>query len=154
MTADRGATPPRHFAKPAPPAKPVPPVTPDGRYMVVRGRLWRRSDPGLAPDLRAALVQALMDARRGVGAARREADPAAEAAARAAVDRTKRRLGERGPVWWTDGAPDFGRHMAVNTPYAAWFTTLATGPCGDAAATNESAPVAVDPRAAAGAPQG
>ena len=95
-----------------------------------------------------------MDARRGVGAARRGGDPAAEAAARAAVDDAKRRLGERGPVWWTDGAPDLGRHMAVNTPYAAWFTTLAAGSCGDAAATNESAPAAVDPRGAAEAPHG
>lgn len=24
------------------------PVTPDGRYFVVRGRLWRRSNPGLS----------------------------------------------------------------------------------------------------------
>ena len=29
-------------------------------------------------------------------------------------------LGERGPVWWTDGAPDFNRKLARNTPYARW----------------------------------
>ena len=37
------------------------------------------------------------------------------------VDRTKCALGERGPVWWTDGAPDFNRHMARNSPYADWL---------------------------------
>jgi hypothetical protein len=39
-------------------------------------------------------------------------------AARKRVDQAKHQLGERGSVWWTDGAPDWNRHMAVNTPYA------------------------------------
>ncbi|MCW0422080.1 hypothetical protein NB713_000023 [Xanthomonas sacchari] len=30
-------------------------------------------------------------------------------------------LGERGPVWWTDGSKDFNRHLVRNTPYAEWF---------------------------------
>ena len=101
------------------------PVTPDGRYLVVRGRLWRRADPALAEAERVRLVGALMAARRGVAAAKRGRDPAAEAAARAAVDQAKRGLGERGPVWWTDGAPDLNRHMARTTPYAAWYAGLA-----------------------------
>ena len=46
------------------------------------------------------------------------------AEARAEVDAAKRALGERGPVWWTDGAPDYGRHLARNTPYAEWFDSL------------------------------
>ena len=96
------------------------PVTPDGRYFVVRGRLWRMSDPALPPAEREALTAALMNARRAVGAALRAGDAAALAEARAAVDRTKRSLGERGPVWWADGAPDVNRKMAKNTPYAAW----------------------------------
>ena len=33
-------------------------------------------------------------------------------------------LGERGPVWWGDGAPDYNRHLAKNTPYAEWFAGL------------------------------
>lgn len=33
-------------------------------------------------------------------------------------------LGERGPVWWHDGQPDFNRHMAKNTPYADWFAQI------------------------------
>ena len=102
------------------------PQTPDGRYFVVRGRLWRTSDPRLPPALRAEHVRALMAARRAVRAAR--GDAAALAAARAAVDAAKVALGERGPVWWSDGAPDFNRRMAAHTPYADWFAALAAEP--------------------------
>jgi hypothetical protein len=97
------------------------PVTPDGRYFVVRGRLWRCTDPGLGEAARAALTHELMDARRAKGAALRAGDAAAREAARARVDAAKRALGERGPAWWADGAPDYNRHMARNTPYAGWF---------------------------------
>jgi hypothetical protein len=100
------------------------PVTPDGRYFVVNGRLWRTSNPGLAPAARQALVDRLMQARRQVGTARKAGDPDAERRARAIVDEVKRSLGERGPVWWTDGAPDYNRRMAANTPYADWFAAL------------------------------
>lgn len=100
------------------------PVTPDGRYFVVRGRLWRMSDPRLTKDERQHLVDALMDARRAIAAAKRAADSEAERAARADVDTTKLALGERGPVWWDDGAPDLNRHMARNTPYADWFAQV------------------------------
>ena len=97
------------------------PVTPDGRYFVVRGRLWRCTDPSLDPQTRDGLTRELMSARRAKQDAMRRADPAGRAAARDRVDAAKRALGERGPVWWTDGAPDYNRHMARNTPYAAWF---------------------------------
>jgi hypothetical protein len=100
---------------------PTHPITPDGRYFVVRGRLWRTSNPALSPEVRQTLVDQLMAARRAVRTARQAAD---EAAAHAAVDVAKQGLGERGPVWWTDGAPDFNRRMARNTPYAAWFATV------------------------------
>lgn len=101
------------------------PSTPDGRYFVVKDRLWRMSNPALPAEERQILVDQLMDARRQVGAARRDADPAAEVDARAAVDAAKRALGERGPVWWTDGAPDLNRRMVKNTPYADWYAGLA-----------------------------
>jgi hypothetical protein len=100
------------------------PVTPDGRYFVVDGRLWRTSNPALAPDVRQELVDQLMRARRQVGVAKKAGDLAADRAARAEVDAAKRALGERGPVWWLDGAPDFNRKMAKNTPYADWFAAL------------------------------
>ncbi len=100
------------------------PVTPDGRYFVVRGRLWRMSDPSLDPALRDELTKQLMTARRAVGVAKRAGDPTAEKVARRAVDTAKIALGERGPVWWADDAPDFSRYMAKNTPYADWFAGL------------------------------
>ncbi|WP_249341701.1 hypothetical protein [Sphingomonas sp. 3P27F8] len=100
------------------------PVTPDKRYFVVRGRLWRLANPGLAEENRAKLVSGLMTARRAVRSAKRAADPEAEQAAHAEVGRMKVALGERGPAWWTDGAPDINRHMVRNTPYAEWFKTL------------------------------
>ena len=65
-----------------------------------------------------------MTARRDVQQARRAADPAAEREARGRVHRAKVALGERGPVWWTDGAPDYTRRLARGTPYAAWFAAL------------------------------
>jgi hypothetical protein len=76
---------------------------------VVRGRLWRLSDPALPPERRQELVVELMDARRKRDGAR--------------VDAAKRALGERGPVWWDDDdARDWNRHLAKNTPYAGWWS--------------------------------
>ncbi|POO53817.1 hypothetical protein [Agrobacterium rosae] len=98
------------------------PNTPDGRYFVVRGRLWRRSNPELDEITRAALVHELMAARRAVRDAKASSPAMAEARKR--VDAAKVALGERGPVWWDDGAPDFNRHLAKNTPYSAWFAQL------------------------------
>lgn len=103
----------------------APPQTPDGRYMVVRGRLWRLANPHLNVAEKEALVGKLMDARRAVKDAKRATDPQAEQLAHEAVDQAKHALGERGPVWWSDGAPDYNRHMARNTPYADWFAGLA-----------------------------
>lgn len=104
------------------------PRTPDGRYFVVRGRLWRLSDPRLSDAERARLVDSLMEARRAVGAARMVGDGLALRKARADVDKVKRALGERGPVWWDDGAPDFNRRMARTTLYAEWYDSLEASP--------------------------
>ena len=101
--------------------------TPDGRYLIVRGRLWRATNPGLDADMRSGLVNALMEARREVGVALREKDHERLARARAAVDAAKVSLGERGPVWWTDHARDFNRCLVKNTPYAAWYRQLHPG---------------------------
>ncbi|MGT2513666.1 hypothetical protein ACVOMT_04880 [Sphingomonas panni] len=97
------------------------PRTPDGRYIVVDGVLWRATRPDLPESERETLVHALMDARRAVGAGKRAGDDAAVAIARKAVDAAKTALGERGPVWWTDGAPDYNRHKVENTPYTGWW---------------------------------
>ncbi len=69
-----------------------------------------------------------MDARRAVRDAK--GDEEALKSARKRVDAAKVALGERGPVWWDDGAPDYNRHMARNTPYAQWWKDVggASGP--------------------------
>jgi hypothetical protein len=90
----------------------------------VRGRLWRCSDPSLDPETRARLTRELMHARAAARRALRAHDPQAERQARRAVDAAKVALGEPGRVWWRDGAPDYNRRMARNTPYRAWFEAL------------------------------
>jgi hypothetical protein len=101
-------------------------ATPDGRYFIVRGRLWRCSNPHLSEVERRTLVTELMSARRAKQAAIRKGDSAAQQAARARVGAAKVALGERGPVWWNDGTADFNRCLAKTTPYADWFASLST----------------------------
>ncbi|MBB4351707.1 hypothetical protein [Aliirhizobium cellulosilyticum] len=67
-----------------------------------------------------------MNARRAVKQAK--GDPSATTVARQSVDAAKVALGERGPVWWEDGAPDYNRTLAKNTPYREWFEMLASSP--------------------------
>jgi hypothetical protein len=97
--------------------------TPDRRYIVVRGRLWRASNPNLSEEVRARLVRELMQARREVKESIHSSDAVRLAAARASVDAAKIALGERGPVWWDDGT-EFDRHLVANTPYAQWYLDL------------------------------
>jgi hypothetical protein len=99
---------------------PPPPLTPDGRYIVVSGRLWRAADPGLDPETR-RLVDALMAARRAVGRALKDEDPETLARARAGVQAAKEGLGERGPPWWNDGSPDYNRRTVSGSPYRSWW---------------------------------
>ena len=107
-----------------------PPRTPDGRYIVVEGhagpRLWRASNPNLSSDAREVLVRQLMAARRAVRDA--GGDREALVQARKDVDAAKIALGERGKVWWDDGAPDLNRRLVRNTPYADWFAALGSPP--------------------------
>lgn len=98
------------------------PITPDGRYFVVRSRLWRTSRPDLDPGERQHRVDELMSARRAVRTAKETGGGMADARRR--VNTTKVALGERGPVWGDDGAPDLNRHLAKNTVYAEWFEAL------------------------------
>jgi hypothetical protein len=106
-----------------PPAAPL--RTPDGRYLIVRDRLWRASDPHLSADERARSVAELMAARRAVHAA--AGDPVTLAAARARVDSAKHALGERGPPWWDDGAPDETGRLVRRSSYAGWWAMLGDG---------------------------
>ena len=97
-------------------------TTPDKRYIIVRGRLGRASNPTLTNAQRQAAVDSLMNDRRAVKDAK--SDAVKLKAARANVQDAKVRLGERGAVWWTDGSPDYNRHLAKNSPYAEWFASL------------------------------
>jgi hypothetical protein len=50
------------------------PMTPDGRYFVVKGQLWRCSNPLLSANARRRLVDELMAARREVKVAKAASD--------------------------------------------------------------------------------
>lgn len=104
------------------PSDQQPLTTPDGRYIVVRGRLWRKSNPAVEPEERQRLVDVLMRVRRAVHNSKGNEE--ALRGARKQVNDAKTLLGERGPVWWADGTPDLTRHMAANTEYADWFSSM------------------------------
>ena len=95
----------------------MPNTTPDSRYIVVRGRLWRAANPHLTAEERQEHVHALMAARRAVAAAQKAGDAEMLIQARRGVNAAKIALGERGEPWWGDGAPDFNRRMVESTPY-------------------------------------
>ena len=73
--------------------------TEDGHHIVVDGRRWRATDPGIPEKLRGELVGELMDARRAVKDANAEGEVTA---ARARVQDAKVALGERGEPWWEE----------------------------------------------------
>ena len=100
------------------------PMTPDGRYFVVKGQVWRCTNPSLSADTRQRLIDELMAARREVKAAKASGEPGQLLTARDRVNNAKVALGERGPVWWDDGSPDFNRYQVANTPYADWYISI------------------------------
>lgn len=74
---------------------------------------WMPNGPAFLPDP--------MTAWREVKAAQAAADEQRLTAARTGAQVAKVGLGERGPVWWKDDAPDFNRILTENSPYAGWF---------------------------------
>ena len=99
------------------------PHTPDGRYFVAKNRLWRCIDPRLSEEEKRLHIKALMKARRAVRSAQQQEDEHALRQARQAVQAAKEALGERGPVWWEDGAPDEGGLAPHNSSYAQWWAS-------------------------------
>lgn len=71
------------------------PVTPDGRYFMVGGQLWRAANPQLTPEQNQRWGIELMSARRG---SKDEGNAVVCAALRSRADAAKIALGERGPV--------------------------------------------------------
>lgn len=76
------------------------------------------SNPALDEDERKRLVNELMNTRRAVKAAKASGDPREMKNAKDRVMAAEAGLGGRGPVWWSDGAPDLNQHRVENTPYA------------------------------------
>jgi hypothetical protein len=74
--------------------------TPDGHFVVIKGRKWRATDPSVPEEAAARLRRHLMSARRAVRSATTAGDERAERAARTRVNRAKVALGERGTPWW------------------------------------------------------
>jgi hypothetical protein len=99
-------------------------TTPDGRYLVIQGRLWRAPNPTLASEAKIRHLRELLNGRRALNAAKAAGDEEAITAARRMIAGAQVGLGERGNVWWKDGAPDFNRTLARNSPYAEWFARV------------------------------
>jgi hypothetical protein len=85
----------------------------DGRYFVVKGKLWHCSNPALDEQIWQRLVNELMDARRAVKTVKASGDSGELKAARARVQTAKVSQGKRGPVWWDRKAPDLSRHRVM-----------------------------------------
>jgi len=100
-------------------------TTPDGRYIVVQGRLWRAANPTLSAERKVRFMRELLNGRRALKAAKLSGDEAAITDARRMVALAQAGLGERGRVWWTDGAPDLNRTLVKNSPYAQWYAGVA-----------------------------
>ena len=86
------------------------PVTPDGRYLVARGVLKRCTNPELPDQVRRKAVKSMMQARMSGD--------------KDAVLKAKTELGEAGPVWWNDGAPDYSGTAPGASPYKDWWDSL------------------------------
>ena len=82
------------------------PAAMDERWLTIKGRRWRRTDPCLPEDVVEALKSHLGRGRSGVKIAKKNSDDALVAAARRRVGLAKHGLGERGPYWWDDREAD------------------------------------------------
>jgi len=90
--------------------------TGDGRYIVIKGRRWRASDPAIPELRRAELTWTLMAWRREV---RRTKGTAEEPTARAGVHATKVALGERGAPWWEQSDREREARWSASVPAPA-----------------------------------
>ncbi len=75
---------------------------PENAFLIVDGRRWRTTDPGIPSTFRQELVNELMAARRAVGDGQ---DQLEVRDARRRVHDAKLALGERGHPWWLPPTP-------------------------------------------------
>ena len=72
----------------------------DERWLIVKRRRWRRTDPALEPSVIEELKSRLGAARNAVKQAKKRGDENDLAEARQRVNVAKHGLGERGEYWW------------------------------------------------------
>ena len=82
---------------------------------------WEETIHGQDEEQKRTHIKELMKARRAVRTAQQHGDDDALRQARDAVQAAKEALGERGPVWWDDNAPDEGGFAPHNSSYAKWW---------------------------------
>lgn len=70
----------------------------DERFLVIKGRRWRRQDPDIPDDVAAILRSHLGRGRSAVGVAKRKGEDPTPLRVR--VGLAKHGLGERGTPWW------------------------------------------------------
>ena len=94
--------------------------TPDRRYLVVGDKLLRSYNPDLPNDRIDELLIVLFNSRRDLRRARqREGTEPPELVG--AIEAARLALGQSGPVWWDDGAPDLDGAPVLSTCYAEWY---------------------------------
>lgn len=76
------------------------PPTDDDKWLLIKGRRWRRTDPELSADVVEELKHHLGAARNGVRAAKKSGSADDLQDARRRVNVAKHGLGERGDYWW------------------------------------------------------
>ena len=64
-------------------------TTPDGRYLVIQGRLWRAPNPALPAHAKVQCMRELLNGRRALKAAKASGDEDAIATARKQVARAQ-----------------------------------------------------------------
>lgn len=74
--------------------------TDDDKWLLVRGRRWRRTDPALDANVVEELKSHLGAARNGVRTAKKSGSDDDLRDARQRVNSAKHGLGERGDYWW------------------------------------------------------
>lgn len=78
----------------------------DERWLIVKGRRWRRTDPALETNVIEELKSHLGAARNAVKQAKKRGDGNDLAEARRRVNVAKHGLGERGEYWWEMSVED------------------------------------------------
>ena len=76
------------------------------RWLIVKGRRWRRTDPVLESGVVEELKSCLGAARNAVKHAKKRGDEDDLAEARRKVNLAKHGLGERGEYWWEMSVDD------------------------------------------------